>query len=47
MKTKLERDPQQTAQCVYSIPRRNRQHSASIAFPVNVAEATLVKQAEL
>jgi hypothetical protein len=34
MKTRLERDPQQTAQCVYSIH-------------VNVAEATLAKQADL
>jgi hypothetical protein len=25
----------------------NKQHSASIAFPVNVAEATLAKQADL
>jgi hypothetical protein len=26
---------------------RNRQHSASTAFPVNLAEATLAKQADL
>jgi hypothetical protein len=26
---------------------RNRRHNASVVFPVNVAEATLAKQADL
>jgi hypothetical protein len=39
MKTRPERDPQQTAEYVDTI--------YSVAFPVNVAGATLAKQADL